>query len=80
MDKDRITHDLSFPGISFETSINEQMYRNKFVETHYEHMQKQLLNIILNMRENDPTTRILIRKDDFKSAYRQQHLSAQAAI
>ena len=43
-------------------------------------MHKQLLHIIVNMRANYPTIRILFRKDDFKNAYRQQHLSAQAAI
>ena len=43
-------------------------------------MHKGLLHSIVNMWENDPNTMILIRKDDFKSAYILQHLSAQAAI
>ena len=80
IEKDRVTHDLSFPGIASKTSINERMDRDKFSETHYGHMHKRLLRSIVNTWENYPTTRILIRKDDFKSAYQQQHLSAQAAI
>ena len=40
----------------------------------------QLFHSIVNIQENYPNTRILIRKDYFKSAYRQQHLSAQAKI
>ena len=56
------------------------MDMEKFAETNNGHMQKRLLHSIVNMRGNYATTRILIRKDDFKSAYRQKHLSAQAAI
>ena len=43
-------------------------------------MHKRLLHGIVNMQENYPTTRIIRRKDYFKSAYWQQHLSAQAII
>ena len=46
-----------------------------FAETHYGYMHKILLHSIVIMRENYPTTRKLIRKYDFKSAYQQQHLS-----
>ena len=80
IEKDRATNDLSFPGIALGTSIIEQMDRDKFAETHYGHMHKLLLQSIVNMQANYSTTRILIRKDDFTSAYRQQNFSAQAAI
>ena len=80
IDKDRVTHELSLPRIASETSINEQMDRDKSTATHYGHMHKQLVHSNVNIRENYPFTKILIRKDDFKSAYRQQHLSAQAKI
>ena len=53
---------------------------DKFEETHYGHMHKLLLRSIVNMGGKYPTTRILIRKDYFKRAYRQQHLLAQAVI
>ena len=56
------------------------MDRDKFAETHYGHMHKLLLQSIVNMQANYSTTRILIRKDDFTSAYRQQNFSTQAAI
>ena len=69
INKYRFNHDLSFPGIASETSINKKMDRNKFVETHYGHMHKQLLHSIVNMRADYPTTRILIRKEDFKTVY-----------
>ena len=69
IEKDRVTHDLSFPGITSETSINEKMDRDKFAETHYGHMYKQLLHGIVNIQANCPTTRILIRKYYYKSAY-----------
>ena len=42
------------------------MNRDKFSATHYGHIHKRLLHSIVNMRENFPTTRIIIRKDDFK--------------
>ena len=56
------------------------MVRDKFLGTHYGHMHKRLIRSIMNMQSNYPTTRILIRKDDFKRAYQQQHLSAKATI
>ena len=43
-------------------------------------MHTLLIHIIVNMQANYPTTRIIIRKDNFKSTYRRQHLSEQAAI
>ena len=43
-------------------------------------MHKQLIHSIVNMRANDSTNRIVIRKHNFKSSYRRQQLSAQAAI
>ena len=80
VEKDRVNHYLSFPGITLENSINEQMDRSFFAETHYGHMHKWLLHRIANMRGNYPTTRTLIRKDDFKSAYWRQHLSEKSEI
>ena len=56
------------------------MVREIFLGTHYGHMHKRLIRSIMNMQSNYPTTRILIRKDDFKRAYQQQHLSAKATI
>ena len=43
-------------------------------------MHKRLIQSIVNMRANYPTIRIIIKKDDFKSAYQRQDLSALAAI
>ena len=56
------------------------MDRDKFAETYYGHMQKILLHRIVNIQENYPTVRTIIRKDDSKSAHRKKHLSEQAAI
>ena len=80
IDKDRVTHDFYFPVIASETSINEQMKRDKFAETHYGNMHKKLINSIRNMQVNYSTTGILIIKYDFKRAYQRQHLSAQSEI
>ena len=49
IEKYRVTHDLSFPKIALETSINEWMDRGKVAETHYENMHKHLLHSIVNM-------------------------------
>ena len=76
----RVSHYLSFPGIALVTSMKERMDRFFFAESHYGHMHKRLLHSIVNVQVNYPTTRILIKKDDFKSAYRRHHLSSQAAI
>ena len=71
---------MSLPGIASETSINEWMDREIFAETHYGHMHKKMIHIIVNMWENCPNARILIRKDNLKIAYERQHLSEKAAI
>ena len=60
--------------------LTKKIDRETFAETHYGHMHKRLLHSIMHMREIYPTTRILIKKDDFKSDYRRQHLSSQAEI
>ena len=69
IEKYRVTHDLPFPGIASKTSMNKKMDKDKFVETHYEHMHNQLLHSIVNIWEIYPTNRILTRKDDIKIAY-----------
>eukprot|EP00979_Chaetoceros_neogracilis_P013087 scaffold3660_cov246-Chaetoceros_neogracile.AAC.3 len=77
--KDRVTHDLSFPGAISETSVNSRLDSDLFLDCEYGHMLKRCINYIAVCRYHQPTKRILIRKDDFKSAYRRQHLFSKAA-
>ena len=67
IEKDRFTHDLFPPGIASENFIHKRMDMGKFAETHDGHMRKRLLHRIVNMRANDPTTRILIEKRQFQN-------------
>jgi len=77
--KDRVTHDHSFPGAVSETSVNSRLDRDLFLDCTYGHMLKRCIHYIANCRYHHPNKIILMRKDDFKSAYCCQHLYSKAA-
>ncbi len=78
--KDRVTHDMSFDGERSLTSINGRVIDEFLAPLQYGFMFLRVIHYIVTCRLHFPTKRVLIRKDDFKSAYRRQHLSAKAAV
>lgn len=68
--KDRVTHDMSFPGAVSETSINGRVKDEELAPLLYGFMFSRLIHYIAECRLQHPGKRILLRKDDFKSAYR----------
>ena len=77
--KERITHDLSFPGAATGESINSRVQVNELEPCMFGHMLSRLVHHIVHLRQQVPGKRIWIRKEDFKSAYRRLHLSAITA-
>ena len=78
--KDRVTHDLSHIGERSGTSINSRIIDADLPTLQYGHMHSRQINYIVACRRHFPNKRILLRKDDFKSAYRRQHLNAKTAM
>ena len=78
--KDRLTHDQSWKGKVSGTSINSRVIDEEIEPLFYGHMITRLINYIVALRLAHPDKRILMRKDDFKSAYRRQHLNGWTAL
>ena len=78
--KDRGTHDLSFPGKILGESINLMIKEDSLFDLIYGHMHSRCIHQIVATRKRLPFTRILGNKGDFKSAYRRQHLAGKAAL
>ena len=78
--KDRVTHDLSFPGKYSGESINSMINDNSLFDLIYGHMHSRCIHQIVATRKRFPAARILGNKADFKSAYRRQHLAGRAAL
>ena len=80
IEKDRVTHDLSFPGEASEESINSMIDEDSLFDLIYGHMHSRCIHHIVATRKKFPNSRILGNKADFKSAYRRQHLAGKAAL
>ena len=78
--KDRVTHDLSFPGIFSEKSVNSRVKMEKLEPCMFSFVFLRLVHYIVALRKKYPTTRIWIRKEDIKSAFRRLHLNAATAF
>ena len=78
--KDRVTHDLSFPGKHSGESINSMIDDDSLFDLIYGHMHSRCIHQIVATRKRFPGARILGNKADFKSAYRRQHLAGRAAL
>ena len=77
--KQRLTHDLSFPGAYSSQSINSRIYTSKLEPCMFSHIFLRIIHYIVALRHTYPRTRIWIRKEDFKSAFRRIHLNAITA-
>ena len=80
MNKDRVTHDQSFPGKISNTSVNRRFRYDKLLPCFYGHMNRRTIHYIVGCRLRHPRRRIWISKIDWKSAYRRQHLNARTAV
>ena len=79
IEKDRITHDQSFPGSSSKESVNSRVIEELLSPCMFGHMHLRCIHFIVGCRLRHPSTPILISKIDWKSAYRRQHLNGNTA-
>ena len=79
VEKDRITHDQSYPGSSSKESINSRVIEDELTPCMFGHMHLRCIHYIVGCRQRHPSTNILISKIDWKSAYRRQHLNGSTA-
>ena len=79
IEKDRITHDLSWRGHSSHESINSRTEECSLHPVMFGYCMSRIIHYIVNLRQRHPKKIIWIRKEDFKSAYRRLHLSAKIA-
>ena len=77
--KQRVTHDLSFPGAYTESSVNSRVVENELEPCMFGFMLTRLVHYIVHMRRTFPHKRIWLRKEDFKSAFRRVHLNVDTA-
>ena len=77
--KDRLTHDLSFPGAYTGESINSRLRRDELEPCMFGYALNRIIHHILHLRQQYPESIIWLRKEDFKSAYRRVHLKAGTA-
>ena len=80
LDKNRMTHDQSFPGAVSKTSVNSRVRDEDLIPCLYGHANTRCIHYIVGCRQRHPNTRIWLSKVDWKSAYRRQHLNATTAV
>ena len=78
--KDRTTHDQSFPGAASGTSVNSRVIDEELMPCLYGHANTRCIHYIVGCRQRHNHTRIWMSKIDWKSAYRRQHLNAISAV
>ena len=74
--KKRITHDLSWPGQITGESVNSRMDKQQFEPIMFGDCLLRIIHYIVHLRKRYPNKKILIRKEDLKSAYRRMYLAA----
>ena len=80
VEKDRVTHDLSFPGGVSGKSLNSRIDERQLEPCMFSHVLLRLVHYIANLRRRHVRSQIWLRKEDFKSAFRRLHLSANSAL
>ena len=78
--KKRVTHDLSFPGEASEHSINSRVIEDSLEPCMFGHALLRVVHRIVHLRRIHPNSKIWLRKDDAKSAYRRVHLNAETVL
>ena len=79
VDKDRVTHDQSFPGEFSKESINSRVIDDDLAPCMFGHMHLRCTHYIVGCRMRHPHTKVFISKVDWKSAYRRQHYNGRTA-
>ena len=77
--KNRVTHDLSFPGKFSGESVNSRVKIDSLEPCMFSYVFLCIIHCIVSLRNKYPQTKIWIRKEDIKSAFRRLHLSATTA-
>ena len=77
--KNRVTHDLSFPGKFSGESLNSRVKIDSLEPCIFSYVFLRIIDYIVSLRNQYPQTRIWIRKEDIKSAFRRLHLGAITA-
>ena len=67
--KDRVTHDLSFPGLISGESVNSRVKEEELEPIMFGHTLIRLIHYIVYLRSKYPNLKIWIRKEDLKSAF-----------
>ena len=80
VEKDRITHDLSFPGAISTELRNSRVNESELEPCMFGYVLLRMIHYILNLRRRHKDRKIFLRKEDFKSAFRRLHLDAVSAL
>ena len=80
VEKERVTHDQSYPGQYSKESINSRVIDEELADCLFGYMNNRVIHYIIGCRQRHPTTRIWVSKIDWKSAYRRQHFSHNTAV
>ena len=80
IEKNRVTHDQSYPGSYSNESVNSRVIDEDLAPCLYGHMNQRCIHYIIGCRQRHPSTRILISKIDWETAYRRQHLNSATAV
>ena len=78
--KNRVTHDLSFPGKFSGESVNSRVKKHELEPCMFSFVFSRIVHYIVALRRKFKNTRIWIRKEDIKSAFRRLHLNAITAF
>ena len=78
--KARVTHDLSFPGMVSDKSINSRVVEESLEPCMFGYTLLRVVHRIIHLRALHPTKIIWIRKEDLKSAFRRVHVHANIAF
>jgi hypothetical protein len=79
IEKDRLTHDQCFEWTKSGTSINSRTDTDLLQQCKVGKYLLSLINWAVAARRKYPNWRILVKKDNFKSAYCQMHLNWETA-
>ena len=71
---------MSFPGGVSGKSVNSRVDESQLEPCMFSHVLLRLVHYIANLRRRHVRSRIWLRKEDFKSAFRRLHLSANSAL
>ena len=67
--KDRVTHDLPFPGEVSRESINSRVLESALEPYMFSYVLLILVHYIVSLQSKYPASRIWLRKEDYKSSF-----------